>query len=69
MTERCSNCKFLRKLWWWNNYPYDKQYGYCCIALDVCRSKDERNELGVVMQLQNTLGKCEMYTEVEKDEV
>ncbi len=51
--ERCRMCKHLRQLWWWKDYPRDKQYGWCCSPLG-----------DVVMQLYNIdrVGDiCEMY--------
>lgn len=58
---KCRDCKFLRELWWWEAYSYDKKYGYCCVALDLC--EPHPNELGVAMQLQEIDNEfCEMYT-------
>ena len=54
--ESCKTCKYLRELWWWKDYPKDKQYGHCCVVLE---------KENVVMQLYGLLDKpgnrCEMY--------
>lgn len=31
--ENCKNCKHLRTLWHWDNYPHGKMNGWCCVAL------------------------------------
>lgn len=60
MYDCCQNCKYLRDLWWWKDYPKDKQCGHCCVALEP---------EGVVMQLYGTCDSadlCEMHR--RKDE-
>lgn len=57
--ECCNNCMHIRQFWWWKNYPKEKQYGNCCVALNNNRQD------GVVMQLygdmDSPIQKCEMF--------
>lgn len=55
MEERCANCKYLKDLWYWDNYPNNKRTGKCCSAL----SND-----GVIMQLydaDSSESRCEIF--------
>lgn len=55
MYDCCHNCRHLKDLWWWKNFPHEKQYGHCCVALESD---------GVVMQLYGICGTadlCEMH--------
>lgn len=56
----CRNCRYLRELWYWLDYPREKQYGYCCTVLEgEC----------VVMQLYNINNNegCEMFSRRKHD--
>lgn len=56
--EICKNCKHLRRLWWWKNYPKDKQFGWCC---DLFNNKRDDYTL---MQLYSLYSLCEMFSPV-----
>lgn len=59
MEEMCKNCAFCHTLWYWNDYPKDKQYGWCCTMFhdtgeDVVMQLDSVDRPGVDM--------CECFT-------
>lgn len=62
MTECCRNCKYLRNLWWWKNYPEEKQYGYCCTLFN--NSDDDYT----IMQIYDDIdqGMCECFSKADE---
>lgn len=60
--ESCKNCVHLRKLWWWKEYPKEKQYGWCCNLFD-----NNENDY-TLMQLypEKGWGFCECYQRRDK---
>lgn len=46
MIECCKYCKYLKELWYWEDYPRNKKRGFCCNLLD-CMGDN------IIMQLYN----------------